>query len=233
MVRHQRSNRQLPYGQLATKAATLTPPDLESVPLKDPKDFRIIGTSIPSVDTPAIVRGQPMYGIDFTVPGMLFAVYEKCPVFAGKVRSANLDEVKAQPGVRHAFIVPNGPNGQAPFSGVAVVADSYWQAETARRALKLTTDDGAGASDGSEAFARRATELSTQAPQASLRQDGDAEAALGRAAKVVEAAYAYPFIAHAPLEPPNCAAHYSGGKLELWVGTQTPASAVSGLARCL
>ena len=122
---------------------------------------------------------------------------------------ANLDEIRRMPGVRHAFVVPNGPNNAAPFSGVAIVADSYWQAETARKALRMTSDEGAGASDSSEAFARRAAELAAQPSQAAIRQDGDVNAAFGRAAKVVEAAYSYPFIAHAPLEPPNCVGQYA------------------------
>jgi isoquinoline 1-oxidoreductase beta subunit len=225
------TNRSVGYGELATAAAAITPPDPESLTLKDPKDYKIIGTGIPGVDNPALVTGKPIFGLDFSMPGMLVAVYERCPVPGGSVTGANLDEIRRLAGVRHAFIVPNGPNNQAPFSGVAIVADSYWQAETARKALEMTLDEGAGVADGSDAFATRATELSAQTPQASLRQDGDVEAVLGRAAKVVEAAYAYPFIAHAPLEPPNCAAHYTNGKLELWVGTQTPQSAVSAIAR--
>ncbi len=227
------TNRSVGYGQLAAAAAALEPPDPSSLTLKDPKDYKIIGTRVPGVDNPALVTGKPLYGIDFSMPGMLHAVYERCPVPGGSVTGANLDEIRRMAGVRHAFIVPNGPNNAAPFSGVAIVADSYWQAETARKALKMTSDEGAGASDSSETFARRATELAAAPAQATIRQDGDAEAAFGRAAKVVEAAYSYPFIAHAPLEPPNCTAHYRDGKLELWVGTQTPASGVSMISRAM
>jgi len=227
------TNRSMGYGQLAAAAAALEPPDPSSLTLKDPKDYTIIGRSVPGVDNLALVTGKPLYGLDVALPGMLHAVYERCPVPGGSVTGANLDELRRMPGVRHAFIVPNGSNNAAPFSGVAIVADSYWQAETARKALKMTSDEGAGATDSSEAFARRAGELSTQPAQATIRQDGDANAAFGRAAKVVEAAYAYPFLAHAPLEPPNCTGQFRDGKLELWVGTQTPASGVGMISRAM
>lgn len=225
------TSRTVGYGQLATAAARLTPPDFASLTLKDPKDYRIIGKPIPGVDNPALVTGQPLFGLDVSLPGMLHAVYARVPVFGGSVTGANLDAIRAMPGVRQAFIVPNGPNGGPPFSGVAIVADSFWQAETARKALKMEVDEGDGANDSSAAFSKRAAELSTQPPTMSIRQDGDAEAAFGVAAKVIEAAYEYPFLAHAPLEPPNCTGHFQDGKLELWVGTQTPGNGVSTIAR--
>ena len=231
-VRHAASGRSLGYGELAAHASALPVPDLKTVPLKDPKDYKIIGTAAKGPDVPAIVRGQPIYGIDTKLPGMLYAAYEKCPVFGGKVATANIDEIKKLPGVRNAFIVEGGPDltrtypgccvGVSLHGGVAIVAETWWHAQSARSKLRVTWNEGPTAADSSVGFAKRALELSQQPPAIKLYNDGDTEKALQGAATTVEAAYFYPFLAHAPLEPQNCTAHFVNGKLEVWVSTQTP-----------
>jgi isoquinoline 1-oxidoreductase beta subunit len=242
-VRHAASNRSLGYGELAAKAAALPAPDLKSVKLKDPKDYKVIGSSARNQDVPKIVRGEPLYAIDTKLPGMLYAAYEKCPVSGGKVATANVDEIRKLPGVRNAFIVPGGPDlaytypacciGVSLHGGVAIVADTWWHAQQARTKLKVTWNEGPTASNSTEGFNKRALELSRQAPAIKLYNDGDAERALAGAAKTVEAAYYYPFLAHAPLEPQNCTAHFVNGKLDVWVGTQTPREGRQVIAQSL
>lgn len=221
-VHHRPSGRTLGYGQLAATAATLTPPDMASLELKPIAQHKLAGRPRGGVDNPKIVTGQPLYGIDFTVPGMLFAVYQKCPVYGGQVKSANLDVIRGQPGVRHAFVVEGTTDLRGLMPGVAIVADRWWQANAARAQLQVEWDEGATASQSSAGYLARARELSAQTPQFPLRIDGDAGAALASAARVVEAAYDYPFLAHAPLEPQNCTASWRDGTMEIWAPTQQP-----------
>jgi isoquinoline 1-oxidoreductase subunit beta len=232
-VHHRHTGRSARYGELAARAAALPAPDAESVPLKEPSAFRIIGTGVRNVDNHAIVTGRPLFGIDFTLPGMLHAAFIKCPVFGGTVASANLEELRAMPGVRHAFVVEGGAALDGLLGGVAIVADTWWQVRTARQRLQVTWDEGPAAELSNDLFDRRAAELARAPADRTLRSNGDVDAALASAARVVEAEYFYPFLAHAPLEPMNCTARYDNGRLEMWAPTQTPANGRGLVARTL
>jgi isoquinoline 1-oxidoreductase subunit beta len=221
-VRHKPTGRSLKYTDLVARASTLTPPDLTTVPLKDAKDYKVVGKAIPGVDNPKIVTGKPLFGIDVKVPGMLHAVYERSPVFAAKVAGANLDEIKKQPGVKDAFVVEGGEKLDGLLTGVAILADTWWNAQSARKKLVVKWADHPTAKQSSAGFASRAAELVSQPPTRTLRNDGDFDAAVAAGARVVEASYAYPFLAHAPLEPQNCTAHFKEGKVEFWAPTQLP-----------
>lgn len=234
-VLHGPSQRRLAYGELVARAAALPVPDPALVQLKDPATFKLLGTRIGGVDNAAIVSGKPLFGIDVQLPGMLYAVYEKCPVFGGKVVSANLDAIKALPGVRAAFIIEGSSDLKGLMPGVAIVATSTWSAFSARKQLKVVWNEGASAQHSWEGFAAQAQALSKQAGATVLRKDGDAAAALGAAAKSVEAAYSYPFISHASMEPQNCTAWFKSaeGTMELWAPTQNPAAGQSLVASTL
>ncbi len=231
VVTHVATKRTATYGSLAAKFATITPPALSAVKLKDPKDFKIMGQSIRGVDNLAIVTGKPLFSIDTNPPGMLFAVYEKCPVFGGKAIGANVEEIKKLPGIKHAFVVEPSPQGVNPgwASGVAIVADTWWLAQNARKSLKVQWDEGPVASQSSAGYLSQAKELSSKAPQPPAGGGqgnaviGDVEAAFKSAAKIVEAEYTFPLLSHAPLEPMNSTAHFKDGKLEIWSPSQTPA----------
>ena len=228
-VIHSASGRSASYGDLAAKAAVVPAPSLDSVKLKDPKDYRIIGHSQAGVDTHSIVTGKPIFGIDIKLPGMLYASIEKAPVFAGKVKTANLDEVKALPGVRHVLIIDGGitPAAFTPWDpgmepGIAIVADTWWQVQQARKQLKVDWDLGPAATQTSEGFRKRAGELLQATPAKTLRKYGDVDVVLRSSTKVVEATYEYPFIAHATMEPQGCTAHWKDGKLEMWTTSTLP-----------
>ena len=233
IVVHKASNRRLSYGQLAADAARRPVPALDQVVLKDPATFRLIGQPAAGVDNAKIVTGQPLFGIDTRLPGMKYAVFSKCPVFGGRVKQADLKSALAVPGVSHAFIVEGreAPEGLSP--GVAIVADSWWTANKTRPLLAVQWDEGDFTGQDSASFAARAAALRTQPPQRLLLKTGDADTAMARAVKTVEASYSYPFIAHAPLEPQNCTAHVHDGIVEIWAPTQNPEDGRQLVARTL
>jgi isoquinoline 1-oxidoreductase beta subunit len=221
-VTHGPTNRRFAYAELLDRVATMTPPPVDQVKLKDPKDYRIIGKSQRGYDVPDIVRGKPIFGIDKTMPGMQYAVYQKCPVFGGKVTSANVEEIKKEPGVTNAFVVEPAPN--TPYDGllggVAVIGESWWLVNEARKKLKVVWDEGPMAEQSTAGYNAKAAELAPRAPERSIRTDGDADGAMRSAAKTVKAAYRYPFLAHVALEPMNTTALWKDDKMEIWSPTQ-------------
>lgn len=233
-VHHQPSGKKLGYGELVAKAATLPVPDAKSVVLKDPKDYKLLGTRVTGYDNPKIVTGQPLFGVDTKVPGMLYAVYEKCGAFGGKVVSANVDQIKTLPGVKDAFVIEGTSNLGGLMPGIAIVGDSTWAVFSARKQLKVTWDEGKVADTGWEKFVTQARELSKKPGEKTSRKDGDVDKVFAdSSAKVIEAEYLYPFISHTNLEPQNTTAHWHDGMMEVWSPSQNPASGEQAIARTL
>ncbi len=232
VVVHAASGRSARYESLLDAAAQLDVPDVDELDLKSrPSDFSLLGTFVPGVDNLKIHTGQPLFGCDVRLDGMLYAVFEKCPTFKGKVGEANVEEIRNLPGVTHAFVVDGTDDPEGLQSGVAIVATTWWAANSARRRLRVSwvTDH----SDSTMDYDRQAKALLEQAGEV-LRSDGDVDAALDRATEVVEATYYYPFVSHANMEPQNCTAHYrESGKLEFWAPSQNPKAGRELVARTL
>ncbi|MGB8534504.1 MAG: molybdopterin cofactor-binding domain-containing protein, partial [Pseudolabrys sp.] len=207
---HKASNRSTTYGKVAAAAALIEPP--KEVPLKDPKDWKVIGKSVKRLDTVDKTVGKMMYGADVRLPGMLNAAIKACPVFGGKVKSFDATKVESMKGVKK--VVPVGDNA------VAVVADTWWHAKTALDALPIVWDAGENAKVSSESIAKWLKE-GLDADQAFVgNKNGDAKAGLSGAAKKVVAEYSYPYQNHACMEPLNATALYTPDKCEVWCGTQ-------------
>jgi isoquinoline 1-oxidoreductase beta subunit len=226
-------SRRAPYGQFAAAAAALPAPDAASVAVKDPKDFRLIGSFQPGVNNRAIVAGKQDYGIDAVLPGMLHAAFHKSGVQGAAVKRANLDAVKAQGGVRDAFIVAGTGDYEGLASGVAILADTTWHAQRARSALEIEWSDSPAAFQSTATWAKLAGDAKARGPQKPVHATGDVAAAMARAAKRVAADYAYPFIPHVPMEPINCTARVTGDKVEIWAPTQNPEPGRSAVAKTL
>jgi isoquinoline 1-oxidoreductase subunit beta len=207
-VVHTATNKRLSYGALAEAAAKLPVP--ANPALKDPKNYKYIGKPVKRLDTPAKTNGKAGFGIDVRVPNMHHAVMARCPVFGGKVKSFDATKAKAIRGVKQVLQIS---------SGVAVVADNTWSAMEGRRALQIEWDEGPSAAVSSESIRKLYLE-SAEKTGAIARKDGDVEPALAGAAKKVEAAYEVPFLAHATMEPMNCAADVRADGCDIYAPTQ-------------
>ncbi|MEO8367576.1 MAG: xanthine dehydrogenase family protein molybdopterin-binding subunit [Candidatus Solibacter sp.] len=211
------SKARLTYGSLADAASKLTPP--ASPALKDPAQYRLIGKPLKRLDTPAKVDGSAQFGMDVRLPGMLYAVVTRCPVFGGKVKSFDSSKAKAVAGVKGVVQISNG---------IAVYADNTWSAMQGRRVLDVQWDEGPVAAMSTPALTKIFQEKMQQ-PGAVARKDGDAPAAIAAAARKIEADYEVPFLAHAPMEPLNCTADVKPDHCSVWASTQGQ-SAAAGIA---
>ncbi len=228
------SGRSLTFGEVAEDAAKMPVPDLAKVKLKDAKDFSIIGRAIGGIDSPRIVQGEPIFGVDTQLPGMKYAAFERAPTFGAKLVSANLDAAKAVPGVEDVIVMKGGDNPELLIDGVAVIASNWWIANKARQQLQIEWDNGEWGGHSSAGYEARAKELFAQPPMSELGKSGDVDAAFASAAKVIEAEYFYPFLAHVAMEPMNCTAlMHEDGRVELWAPTQNPTAGAQGVARQL
>ncbi len=202
------SNRKLTYGQLVAEAAKLTPP--EHVQLKDPKTFKLIGKPIKRLDTGVKLNGKAVFGLDVKLPGMLTAVVARPPIFGATMKSFDDAKARSMPGVRKISQVP---------SGVAVIADTFWQAKVARDALHVEWDEGAmhafSTTQMMQDFRERA-----KSPGVSVRKEGDAPSALANAARKIEAVYEVPYLSHLMMEPLNCVVDLRPDSCEVWTGSQ-------------
>jgi isoquinoline 1-oxidoreductase beta subunit len=207
-VIHAASGRRASFGSLADTAANLEPP--KDVPLKDPKDFKLIGHPTRRLDTPSKVNGTAQFGLDVQIPEMMTAVVARAPVFGGKVVSFNAEKAKAVPGVKNVVQVP---------SGVAVIASGFWPAKLGREQLEINWDDGPNATLSTTGMRAQYASLS-KTPGLVARKVGDAAKALAGAAKTITAEFEVPYLAHATMEPLNCVVDLRPDACEIWTGTQ-------------
>ena len=208
VVSHAASGRKAGFGELAEAAAQLPVP--ANVKLKNPKDFTLIGRSAPRVDSVAKTTGRATFTQDVKLPGMLVAVVAHPPRFGGRVKSVDDKAARAIKGVNDVVVIPNG---------VAVLASDYWTAKKGRDALKVEWDEAQAYRGSSDAIVADYRERA-KTPGLNARNDGNAEAALAKAGKVIEAEYVFPYLAHASMEPLNCVMKLENGECEVWNGEQ-------------
>lgn len=239
-VIHSATGKEYSYGEFAEIAATMPVPEPQSLTLKDPSEFKLLGGRFTGVDNVDIVQGKPLFGADTILPGMVYATYSKCPRIGGKAVSFNEAQIKAIPGVVDAFILEpvndakmfTTDNG-AMFGGVAIVARNTWTAIKAKRQLEVEWDySEAETMNWSDAVAK-AKEVAGQDGPMELKNTGDVDAALSSAKAVVEAFYEYPYVSHTQLEPETCTALYENGRIEIWAPSQVPQGGEGGAAKVI
>lgn len=218
---HRPTNKSYTFGELAEAASKLPIP--ENPPLKDPKDFRIVGTWVPQLATPDRSSGKAIFGIDVKVPGMLYASLVRCPVFGGKAASFDATKAKAIPGVKQVVEIDRG---------IAVLADSTWASLKGREALAIKWDEGPNASLSSTSIHQMFENFSKRAGAVG-QKEGDIDKAFAESTNKIVAIYDMPYLSHSPMEPMNCVADVRAGSCEIWVGSQTPQAAQNSAADIL
>jgi isoquinoline 1-oxidoreductase beta subunit len=226
----------LKYGELVEAASKLPLPDFSTLKLKLASEFQVIGTEIPRKDIPGKTDGSAKFGLDVRVPGMVYAMVERCPVFGGKVKSFDASKAKAIPGVLDVFDIPAVDEGVHSWGGVVVVAESTWIASKARKALAVQWDPGPHATESTDSLRKQFRRI-VDTPQKEVLNTGNADAAISAAPqdKKVAADYECPFQAHACMEPMNCTVSITADSAEAWAPAQGPEwvkqvlSQVSGL----
>ena len=219
-VVHAASNRSVGYGQLVDAAAKLPAP--ENVPLKDPKDFKIVGTSVKRLDSPEKVDGTAIFGLDVRVPDMVYAAIATCPVFGGTLGSVDDTNTKKIPGVRQVVKADNA---------VAVIGDHTWAAKRGLAALQITWNEGAGATLSMKQIVDDLAAAADHGTGAVARKDGDVAKGFSDAKTRIDAVYQQPFLAHATMEPVNCTVHVRSDGCEIWLGTQVPTRIVDAAVK--
>jgi isoquinoline 1-oxidoreductase beta subunit len=232
VVTHTSSGRRTTYGALAARAAQIKLPNPEKIKIKGPDQFTLIGTEQKNRDVPLKVTGKAIYGIDVDLPGMLYAAVKACPVFDGKLKSYDFSVIKNRPGIYSVVEIEGkgprkddnyGTSGQEyRYAAVAVVADSWWRAKTALDLMPIEWDVGENGRRNSEEMLKADFETMKRPGTVVLEEGGSYAAAKSRAAKVVEATYTVPFLAHARMEPGNATAMVTPDRVDVWTGDQSP-----------
>jgi isoquinoline 1-oxidoreductase beta subunit len=216
VITHRPSGRTITFGRIAAAAADIAPP--AQVALKDPKDWKLIGTRQKRFDVADKITGKPIYAVDVQLPNMLHAAIVQCPVFKGALKSVDETKPAGMKGIRQVVKLPDA---------VAVVADSWWRAKKAAEVLAPTWDVGDNSSVSSSTISANLHEALSAADARVGRNDGDVDRALGAAVKRIEADYEVPFLAHATMEPQNCTAHVTADLVEIWAPTQDGETALA------
>src|SRR5579864_1760676 len=233
-IAHTKSDRKLGFGELVGLAAKQPVPKKESLKFKSPAEYRYVGQNVPIADLDGILDGHAVFGMDASVPGMVYASIERPPVFGGTLKTYDDAEARKVRGVSKTLTIPpfKAPYGFQALGGVAVIADNTWAAMQGRKKLKVDWDLGPNASHDSAAYKKTLQETARQACKVA-RNDGDVDAAVKTAKKIHEAEYYVPHLAHASMEPPVAVAEFKNGKVVAWAPTQNPQAVQDTVAKAV